>query len=255
MELASSGGTTPTKSTPARYSASTSRLPAERRQRGSHRFHPERRRAPRGGSVFQEIPAFTNGSVRAGLLHRHGALSRVVRATAEPSAARRHGSAGTPSTCRSQVSAGQTTTSVGAYNVCVSSSSCAVTSTTGTGGSGGGRAAAPPPAAPGRSHPVRRPAWSPARKEYIVQNNAWGSTAGQTITYGPGANFKVTVQKGTGADNNSRGFPSVFTGANSETTPARRACFRARSARSPGEHHDQHDLGRQRRPGELQRRL
>ncbi len=52
-------------------------------------------------------------------------------------------------------------------------------------------------------------------KEYIVQNNEWGSDAGQTITYGPGANFKVTVQNGTGAGNNPEGFPSVFTGANS----------------------------------------
>ena len=70
-------------------------------------------------------------------------------------------------------------------------------------------------------------------KEYIVQNNEWGSTAGQTITYGPGANFQVTVQKGTGANGNPEGFPSVFTGANSDTTPARRACSRGRSARSP----------------------
>jgi len=51
-------------------------------------------------------------------------------------------------------------------------------------------------------------------KDYIVQNNAWGSTAGQTITYGPGTKFKVTMQNETRTNNGTpAGYPSIFTGA------------------------------------------
>ena len=51
-------------------------------------------------------------------------------------------------------------------------------------------------------------------KDYIVQNNAWGSTAGQTITFGPGTKMKVTVQNETRTNNSTpAGYPSIFTGA------------------------------------------
>ncbi len=50
--------------------------------------------------------------------------------------------------------------------------------------------------------------------DYIVQSNQWGSTAGQTLTYGPGTKFKVTVQNGTGVNYNPASFPSIFLGAN-----------------------------------------
>ncbi len=53
-----------------------------------------------------------------------------------------------------------------------------------------------------------------AGQDYIVQNNAWGSTAGQTISYGPGTKFKVTVQNGTGAGSAPASYPSIFIGAN-----------------------------------------
>jgi len=52
-------------------------------------------------------------------------------------------------------------------------------------------------------------------KDYIVQNNAWGSTAGQTITFGPGTKFKVAQQNGTGANGAPASYPSIFIGANS----------------------------------------
>jgi hypothetical protein len=50
-------------------------------------------------------------------------------------------------------------------------------------------------------------------KDYIVQNNAWGSSAGQTITYGPGTKFKVTVQNGSGTSAPAS-YPSIFVGDN-----------------------------------------
>ena len=121
---------------------------------------------------------------------------------------------GTPYDMQIQVSAGQTTTSTGTYNVCVNSIE-PVTSSTGTGGSGGGGSCTSPSGKGTITDQYGTGTVMCGSKEYIVQNNEWGSTAGQTITYGPGASFQVTVQKGTGANNNPEGFPSVFTGANS----------------------------------------
>jgi hypothetical protein len=127
------------------------------------------------------------------------------------------GSAGTPYDIQIQVSAGQTTSSVGTYNVCVSSIQPVTSGSTGSGGSGGGSATCTSPSGGPSSISAQfgTGVVGCGSKEYIVQNNEWGSTAGQTITYGPGTNFKVTVQKGTGSGNNPEGFPSVFTGANS----------------------------------------
>jgi hypothetical protein len=118
------------------------------------------------------------------------------------------GTAGTPYDLQIQVSAGSTATTVGAYNVCVSTitpvtdptamgttNSCSAATGTGTITSQFGTA-----------HVTCN------AKDYIVQNNEWGSTAGQTITYGTGTKFKVTVQNGTGASGNPASFPSVFTG-------------------------------------------
>src|SRR5262249_24303913 len=65
-------------------------------------------------------------------------------------------------------------------------------------------------------------------KEYIVQNNAWGQNpfAGQTVTYGLGAKFKVTAQAATGTTT-PEGYPSIFTGANSGRTSANSGLPRA----------------------------
>jgi hypothetical protein len=122
---------------------------------------------------------------------------------------------GTPYDMQIQVSAGQTTASTGTYNVCVSSIVPVTSSSTGTGGSGGTGSCTSPSGKGTITAQYGTATVMGGSKEYIVQNNEWGSTAGQTITYGPGANFQVTVQKGTGATNNPEGFPSVFTGANS----------------------------------------
>jgi len=159
---------------------------------------------------FVSIAAFTNGWMGKLCFSDANCPSWATAAQCSKTA----GSAGTPYDMQIQVSAGQTPTSVGTYNVCVSSI-VPVTGSTGTGGSGGGGSCTSPSGTGTITSQYGTGVVTCAGKEYIVQNNAWGSTAGQTITYGPGANFKVTVQKGTGANNNPASFPSVFTGANS----------------------------------------
>ena len=120
------------------------------------------------------------------------------------------GTAGTPYDLQIQVSAGSTTASVGAFNVCVTkiapvmdpgstgtTSSCSTVTGQGT-----------------LSGQYDTAHVTCAGQDYIVQNNAWGSTAGQTISFGPGTKFKVTVQNGTGANNAPASYPSIFIGAN-----------------------------------------
>jgi hypothetical protein len=52
-------------------------------------------------------------------------------------------------------------------------------------------------------------------KDYLVQNNAWGSTAGQSIQYGSGTKFKVVTQNGNNAGNGMpAGYPDIFIGSN-----------------------------------------
>jgi hypothetical protein len=126
------------------------------------------------------------------------------------------GTAGTPYDLQIQISAGSAPASVGAFNVCVSkivpvldpgstgtTSSCS--SATGQGTLSG-------------QYDTAHVTCS--GQDYIVQNNAWGSSAGQTISYGPGTKFKVTVQKGTGASGAPASYPSIFIGANNSRSTA-----------------------------------
>ena len=85
-------------------------------------------------------------------------------------------------------------------------------------------------------------------KDYIVQNNAWGSTAGQTITFGPGTKFKVTVQNENRTGNSTpAGYPSILTGAyDNRSTTRQRPAARDQPDRR-GQPADQLHLGRQRR--------
>jgi hypothetical protein len=53
-------------------------------------------------------------------------------------------------------------------------------------------------------------------QDYLVQSNQYGSDAGQTLTYGPGTKFDVTVQNGSvGTTGAPASFPSIFIGSNS----------------------------------------
>jgi len=120
------------------------------------------------------------------------------------------GTEGTPYDMQIQISAGSTAASVGAFNVCVTDIAPVINpGTTGTTNScstvsGQGTLSGQYDAA----HVTCN------GQDYIVQNNEWGSTAGQTITYGPGTNFKVTVQNGTGVGGAPASYPSIFIGAN-----------------------------------------
>src|ERR1022692_4134850 len=142
---------------------------------------------------------------------------------------------GTPYDMQIQVSAGETATSVGTYNVCVSSI-VPVTSTGGAGGTGGGTSSCSSVTGAGTiSTQFGTAHVTCSGKDYMVQNNDWGvSAASQTITYGTGTKFKVATQNGTGAGNNPASFPSIFTGANSNNTTAGSGLPRAVSSIAKG---------------------
>ncbi len=157
---------------------------------------------------YEPIAAFANGWTGQVCFTDANCPSWATAAQCSKAA----GAAGTPYDMQIQVSAGSDATHVGTYNVCVSS----IVPVSTTGGGGMTNSCSSTSGTGTITEQYGTGVVTCNSKEYIVQNNAWGSTAGQTITYGPGPKFKVTVQKGTGAGNNPAGFPSVFTGANSD---------------------------------------
>lgn len=136
------------------------------------------------------------------------------------------GTAGTPYDLQIQVSAGSTTASVGAFNVCVTKIE-PVTDQGSTGTTNSCSAATGQGTLSGQYDTAHVTC---SGQDYIVQNNAWGSTAGQTITYGTGTKFKVTVQKGTGAAGAPASYPSIFIGANGGRSTASSGLPKAVSA-------------------------
>ena len=140
------------------------------------------------------------------------------------------GSAGMPYDLQIQVAAGSTAATVGAFNVCVSKIAPVVdpgsvgTTNSCTSATGQGTITD----RYGTAHVTC------SGKDYVVQNNAWGSAAGQTITYGPGTKFKVTQQAGTGSGTNPASYPSVWTGANSGRSTTGSGLPRAVSAITAG---------------------
>jgi hypothetical protein len=158
-------------------------------------------------SPFVSVAAFTNGwSGRVCFTDAQcptwAATKGCTKAVGDP---------GTPYDLQIQVSAGSTPTSVGAFNVCVSKISPVIdpgsTGTTDSCTTVAGQGTITD-AAGGTAHVQCN------GQDYIVQSNQWGSTAGQTLTYGPGTKFKVIVQNGTGVNYNPSSFPSIFLGAN-----------------------------------------
>ena len=158
-------------------------------------------------SPFVSVAAFTNGW--SGRVCFTDAQCPTWAAT--QGCTKAVGQAGTPFDLQIQVAAGSTATSVGAFNVCVSKISPVIdpgsTGTTDSCSTVAGQGTITD-AAGGTAHVQCN------GQDYIVQSNQWGSTAGQTLTYGPGTKFKVTVQNGTGVNYNPSSFPSIFLGAN-----------------------------------------
>ncbi|MES1206518.1 MAG: hypothetical protein ABUS79_11325 [Pseudomonadota bacterium] len=168
---------------------------------------------PASGAVspYTEIPAFTNGW--SGMV----CFSDVTCpgwATAAQCA--KTGTNGTPVDLQIQVSAGSTATTVGAYNVCLTSVVPMVSGGGGGGSGGGGTNSCTQPSGSGSLSDQFGTAHVGCPKDYMVQNNDWGvSSASQTITYGPGTKFKVTKQGGSGANGAPASYPDVFIGAHS----------------------------------------
>ena len=216
MELSSSGGTSPTKSV---YSGPVSCFNIE--LSGDSGGNEVRigftQSSDNTGKVSPYVPvaAFKNGWKGQVCLTdaecpdwatKAGTCSKTV------------GTAGTPFDLQVQVSAGSASTSVGLYNVCVTKVQPVTSGGSGTGGSGGGGGTSSCSSSTGQgtlSGQYDTAHVTCSGQDYIVQNNAWGSTAGQTISYGPGTKFEVTVQKANLAGTGSpASYPSLFIGAN-----------------------------------------
>jgi len=120
------------------------------------------------------------------------------------------GAPGTPFDLQIQVAAGSTTASVGAFNVCVTK----IEPVTDQGSTGTTDSCSTVTGQGSLSGQYDTAHVTCNEQDYIVQNNAWGSSAGQTITYGLGTKFKVTVQNGTGVGGAPSSFPSIFIGSN-----------------------------------------
>jgi hypothetical protein len=165
---------------------------------------------PASGAVapYTELPAFTNGW--SGQVCFADATCPGWATTAQCT------TNNTPVDMQIQVSAGSTTSTVGTYNISLTSVVPVQSGSTGTGGSGGGTSSCSTPSGSGTLSGQYDTAHVGCPKDYLIQNNDWGvSSASQTITYGPGTKFKVTNQGGTGQNGAPASYPDIFTGANS----------------------------------------
>jgi Glycosyl hydrolase family 12. len=161
-------------------------------------------------SPFVSVAAFANGW--SGRVCLTDAECPAWALTANPpTCSKTVGTAGTPYDLQIQISAGGTAAAVGNFNVCVSKVSPVVdpgsTGTTDSCSTVTGQGTITDNKG-GTAHVTCN------GQDYIVQSNQWGSNAGQTLTYGPGTKFKVTMQNGTGVNYLPASFPSIFLGAN-----------------------------------------
>jgi len=158
-------------------------------------------------SPFVSVAAFKNGWTGQVCFTDAECPDWAVKAA---TCAKTVGTAGTPYDLQIQVSAGATAAAVGAFNVCVTKIAPVMdqvnTGTTNSCSSATGQGTL--------SGQYDTAHVTCSGQDYIVQNNAWGSTAGQTISYGTGTKFKVTVQKGVGAGGAPASYPSIFVGSN-----------------------------------------
>jgi hypothetical protein len=232
MELSSSGGTAPVKSVYAGPVKGFMITLTGSSGGNVVRIGFTQSATPPSGAVapYQEIPAFTNGW--SGEIDFANVTCPTWAGATNPCT--KDVGMGTPVDMQIQVSAGSTTTTVGAFNLTVSSVVPVTTGGTGTGGSGGTASCASPSGA-GTLSAQYDTVKVNCPKEYIIQNNAWGQSpyAGQTVMAGPGAKFKVTAQAATGTTT-PEGYPSIFTGANSGRTSASSGLPRAISSIAAG---------------------
>ena len=164
-------------------------------------------------SPFVSVAAFANGwSGRVCFTDAECPAWAVTQGTCSKTV----GTAGQPYDLQIQVSAGSTATSVGLFNMCVTkiapvidpgstgtTNSCSTVTGQGTITDNKG----------GTAHVTCN------GQDYLVQSNQYGSEAGQTLTYGLGTKFDVTVQNGTGNTSGSpASFPSIFIGSNANHT-------------------------------------
>ena len=176
-------------------------------------------------SPFVSVAAFANGW-NGRVCFTDAECPDWALTAVPPTCSKAVGTAGTPFDMQIQISAGSTPASVGAFNVCVSkivpvidqgstgtTSSCSATTGQGT-----------------LSGQYDTAHVTCSGQDYIVQNNAWGSSAGQTISYGPGTKFKVTVQNGSGVAGAPASYPSIFIGANNTRSTASSGLPKAVSA-------------------------
>jgi hypothetical protein len=163
---------------------------------------------------FKEYPAFTSGMMATVCFADVTCPSWSLPPMVATATCTKTGTEGTPVDMQIQIAAGSTTTTVGAFDVSISKVEPVVSGSTGTGGSGGGTASCMSPSGTGTITQQYGDAHVMCPKDYIIQNNAWGSTAGQALMFGPGTKFKVTTQNETRTNNSTpAGYPSIFTGA------------------------------------------
>jgi hypothetical protein len=209
MELSSSGGTTPVKSVYAGPAKCFNITLTGNSGGNPVRIGFSQSPTPAANAVapYKEIPAFTSGWSGQVCFADVTCPSFAVTAGTCTKAA----GDGTPVDMQLQIPGGDR---AGTFNVCISKVEPVLTGGTGTGGSGGGTASCATPAGSGTLTTQYQDAHVSCPKDYIVQNNAWGSTAGQTVTFGPGTKMKVTVQNETRTNSSTpAGYPSIFTGA------------------------------------------
>jgi hypothetical protein len=228
MELDSSGGTSPVKSVYAGPVKCFNITLTGSSGGNVVRIGFTQSPAPASGAIapYKEIGAFTNGWTGQVCFSDVDCPSYATAAQCSKAV----GGPGTPVDMQIQVSAGDSATNTGTFNVCMTSvepvldssntgttMSCSTTTGSGT-----------------ITDPFGTAHVTCNSKDYIVQSNAWGSNGPQTLTYGPGTKFKVTAQGATGQGSNPTGFPSIFIGANSNHTTASSGLPRAISQIAPG---------------------
>jgi hypothetical protein len=199
----------------------------EWRQHRPHRFHAERDAGRNCGGAVQGAPVVYQRLDGPGLLRR--------RHLPELGGHRRHvhqgAGDGTPVDMQIQVSAGSTAATVGAFDLTLTKVEPVQSGSTGSGGSsGGGTSSCMQPSGSGTITQQFGDAHVMCPKDYIVQNNAWGSSAGQTVHVRPGRQVQGDGAERHGLERQPRVVPVDLDRRVQQPQHAAAAACRARSA-------------------------